>query len=120
MEVCRTCNHGRVHWVLGSDNVCVNHALPYHFLQTLNAHWDWLDATEISLSGVMVCYARSSHAHRWEGFSHAVVGRNVIASIPVTQSATLVLVSKSVLQIESCQQTKDDRDSILDVVKKKL
>ncbi|MDE0865116.1 MAG: hypothetical protein OSA98_15100 [Rubripirellula sp.] len=90
------------------------------FLQTLNAHWDWLDATEIPLSGVTVCYAGSSHAHRWEGFSHAVVGRNVIASIPVTQSATLVLVSKSVLQIGSCQQAKDDRDSILDVVKKKL
>ena len=96
--------------------------MPYRIslLHNLNPHWDWLDATEISLSGVTVCYARSSHAHRWEGFSHAVVGRNVIASIPVTQSATLVLVSKSMLQIGSSQQTKDDRDSILDVVKKKL
>ena len=89
-------------------------------LHNLNPHWDWLDATEISLSGVTVRYAGSRHANRWEWFSHAVVGRNVIAFMSVTQTATLVLVSKSMLQIGSSQQTKDDRDSILDVVKKKL
>ena len=93
--------------------------MPYRIsvFKNLHPNWDLMDAVEVSSFGMTVCYAGSRRDYGWDWFSHAVVGRKVIALIPATQPEKPVLVGKSMLQRAASGQMNADWDAIVEFVK---